>query len=164
MLCVNGTPICVDGTPLCPPEGGGVGDACGECSGDTPAQIQVVIAGFEDGTCTTGDCDQFNGTYTLTQQSGDACAWDASFSADMSGCGGSSGTATLTATYSGGTMTVQLYHPDYDGAEETIEWQGSLSSTCSGWSGESVAFNGAVSSACDVAEPTPATCSVSAVA
>jgi hypothetical protein len=77
-------------------------DDCSDCTaGTTPTTWTVVIADIADDTC--GDCTDYNGTYTPTQQT--ACQWGIYTGHNI--C--SLGAMNVRLTVSGYLIKVELY-------------------------------------------------------
>jgi hypothetical protein len=100
------------------------GDGCTLCdSNGTPKYLQLDIP---SGTITNNncsDCTNINGTWILTQDSGDSCLWEASHGQCTSG--------TVKVSWSGGTIVAEAiaFLSGYDFVTYHWEYASSISGT-----------------------------------
>jgi hypothetical protein len=59
---------------------------CEDCdAGTTPSEIDLTISGINDSNCTV--CEGLNATFTLTQNTSNACLWEFEDTVDYGACG-----------------------------------------------------------------------------
>ncbi len=130
------------------------GDLCSACTGDTPSQLRVVIAGITNGFCST--CNGLNGDFVLDFEEEDEfhCKWTYTFPSAVCLQTG------IRLTFEGGALFV-----DFTGGFFAVPKFSSttLSANCTTWSSEDVPLTSFDIDARCKAEVTPATCTLTAL-
>jgi hypothetical protein len=137
------------------------GTTCSFCTGSTPQQIQVTLAGFDNeglcGDCGNGsECDSLNGTYTLDIDPDLPCAGLCEWVYFFPACKCSF--TVIRASIEGGALEVRVNLVDCsDFGGEPLFVNNSPDTTCA-WSGMDVPYS--TGACCLLCTPT---CTVTAL-
>jgi len=124
------------GYPCCCPSASSCGCTCSACSDTAPCCWRVDIAGMADNTCS--ECENFNGTWYLSQDTAGGCTWSVRIPTGCTEC--DSVDLVLTVHLDGSDYKIKVEMVD-DSDTVLHKWEknyGEAAPDCCGLSSESL--------------------------